>query len=240
MVTYSKLRAAAVGDDGNVTTHDFVIEDEVFPDAGTAGLTHNLATMEGDFITFFNGLVNDLIVGAGTKPTAFRWYRADSGNLPWGDPARVLTNPVTLTGSGNVCPPQVACTVTEKTDSRRHWGRFYIPGIRVSMLNADGSLATNGATGIADRAQTLYNAWNTRGVQPIVLGSVKPGGTLLNAMPLGGLIGSAFERSIGKDTTDDRIRITLPVTGLRVDDILDVQRSRRFETPIVRLDRTLV
>jgi hypothetical protein len=108
------------------------------------------------------------------------------------------------------------------------------------MLNADGSLATNGATGIADRAQTLYNAWNTRGVQPIVLGSVKPGGTLLNAMPLGGLIGSAFERSIGKDTTDDRIRITLPVTGLRVDDILDVQRSRRFETPIVRLDRTLV
>jgi hypothetical protein len=53
------------------------------------------------------------------------------------------------------------------------------------------------------------------------------------------LIGSAFERSIGKNTTDDRIRITLPVTGLRVDDILDVQRSRRFETPIVRLDRTL-
>src|SRR5215213_11906617 len=166
-VYYQKMRGTTVGDDRDLTTHDFVIDDATWPDAG-GGLTHNYARLEGDFIAFWDGQVADLQVGALRKPVEFRWYRQDAPVLPWGDPSRVLTNPTVLAPAATVatCPPQIASSVTEMTVSRRHWGRWYLPSPPAARLAADGSFTTQFVNGTADRVKTLYDAWNTRGVTP--------------------------------------------------------------------------
>jgi hypothetical protein len=232
---YAKRRGAVEGDDVDVTTHDFVIDDEVFPDAGGVGDTHNLATMEADFREFWDQLQGFSVIGVACGLKEYRWYRQDDGNLPWGDPARVQT----IVGGpdwgvGATCPPQISCTVTEETGSRRHWGRFYIPGIAVGALDTDGSLLDARANSIAQLAATLYDSWQSRGVTPIVLGSIAPGQSLTNIIPVP-IIGGTFDRWIGKNQTDERVRVAFPVTRVRVDDVLDVQRRRRFESPLARV-----
>lgn len=237
-VSYSKLRAAAKGDDFNVTTHDFHILDTTWPDAGTTGLTHNYAQMETDFTTFWNSLVTNGIVGTGADIEQYRWYREDDGELPWGEPSRVTT-PTAPNEGANIClPPQCAQTVTEITESRRHWGRFYIPGISRAILNTDGSMSSAAVAQIAAAAKTLYDSWNTRGVQCLVLGSVKSTYNLA-LLPGTSRLGAAFEKKLFGDTTQSRIYVGYPVTKVQVDDIIDVQRRRRFNSPLVRDTRTL-
>jgi hypothetical protein len=238
-VYYQRMRGAAVGDDRALTTHDFLIEDGTWPDAG-GGLTHNYATMEGDFITFWNGLVTDAMVGGLVKPVEFRWYRQDSGDIPWGDPSRVTSNPTVTAAAATTgtCPPQVACSVTEITSSRRHWGRWYIPGIASARLNPDGSFVSNVPNGIAARAQTLYNSWTSRGVMPIVLGSVKSDFNLA-LLPGTSYLGHQFAKYVAKNVTQQRLMVGYPVTSLRIDDVPDIIRRRRFETALVRIDATV-
>jgi hypothetical protein len=123
----------AGGDDVGVTTHDFRQVDSVFPDAGGSGDLHNYATMEGDFITWWAAVKTQF--PAGTFPAEFRWYRNDDPVPEWGEPARVQAiTSVPGTGPGLVMPGQVACSVTERVDSRRHWGRFYLPGPQTGAL----------------------------------------------------------------------------------------------------------
>jgi hypothetical protein len=57
-----------------------------------------------------------------------------------GDP--VLVHPFGLMGTstGKVLPPQVSVSVTFKTDKRRTWGRFYLPGVTDTYLGPKGRL----------------------------------------------------------------------------------------------------
>jgi hypothetical protein len=55
------------------------------------------------------------------------------------------------TGTGDQLPPQVACNVTLRTGSRRHWGRFALPGLETQQL-ASGRWSTAAVDDIA-------NAW---------------------------------------------------------------------------------
>lgn len=237
-VYYQKMRGTAAGDDRDLTTHDFLIDDATWPDAG-GGLTHNYATAEGDFITFWNGMVTDANTGALVKPVEFRWYRQDSGIIPWGDPSRVLSAPTVTAAANTVAtlPPQVACSVTEMTVSRRHWGRWYLPSPPAARCAADGSFTSQLVNGGADRVKTLYDSWNSRGITPVVLGSVKST-TNLALIPPTAWLGEAFLKSIGKDLTESRIMVAYPITGLRMDDVPDIIRRRRFETALLRADRT--
>jgi hypothetical protein len=237
-VYYQKMRGTAAGDDRDLTTHDFMIDDATWPDAG-GGLTHNYATLEGDFIAFWNGMVLDSNTGALVKPVEFRWYRQDSGSIPWGDPARVTSAPTVNAAAASVAtlPPQVACSVTEMTVSRRHWGRWYLPSPPAARCAADGSFASTLVNGAADRVKTLYDAWNVRGVTPIVLGSVKSSFNLA-LLPGTSYLGQEFTKFIGKNITESRLMIGYPITGLRIDDVPDIIRRRRFETALLRADRT--
>lgn len=237
---YAKKRGAVEGDDVDITTHDFVIDDATWPDAGTGGLTHNYASMEASFQAFWDALqaVGEMSAACGLKE--YRWYREDDGELPWGDPARVQSRaggPDWGTGVTGL-PPQCSSTVTELTDWRRHWGRFYIPGLATNYLATDGSLGSQAVTGFADAAEALYNSWNSKGVTCVVLGSVKQDINVGVVFP-NAIAGNLFERWIGKDLTDTRRRVAFPVTGIRVDDVIDVQRRRRFEAPLIRATRTL-
>lgn len=238
-VYYQRMRSGSVGDDRALTTHDFMIDDATWPDAG-GGLTHNYATMEGDFITFWNGQVTDGQHGGLVKPIEFRWYRQDSGVIPWGDPSRVLSAPTVNSAAATVAtlPPQVALSVTELTVSRKHWGRFYLPGLTTAKMAADGSFLSTLYGATADRVKTLYDSWNTRGVTPVVLGSVKSSFNVA-LLPTSSFLGGLFEKTIRKDVTESRLMVAYPVTGLRTDDVPDIIRRRRFETAAARADRTL-
>ena len=84
-----------------------------------------------------NGFWADLVAVRTTMVTAgeYRWYGpADAPPSAWGESIRVVTatgHPGTATSG---LPQQVACSLTEITDVRRRWGRFYIPCLAASTL----------------------------------------------------------------------------------------------------------
>lgn len=230
------------GDDVGVTTHDFRQVDAVWPDAGGAGNLHNFAQLEVDFATYWNAV--KIYYLAGTRPAELRWYRNDVPVPDWGEPARITTltgNPGTASAGSVQLPGQVACSITERVDSRRHWGRFYLPAPGHLAL---GSTSTNGrysqafVDAMADAARTLYQSWNTRGLRCVVLGSVKPD---FNAaiMPPSSWIGDAFEKAIGKGQKENRILVAYDVGTIRVDDVPDTIRRRRPGLAAIRSDRTV-
>jgi hypothetical protein len=55
-----------------------------------------------------------------------------------GDPVAIYNVGQAGTSAGAPLPPQVALSVTFRTEHRLRWGRFYIPGITVSNLDANG------------------------------------------------------------------------------------------------------
>lgn len=236
---WKRIWSSAVEDDVMITTHDFRILDTVWPDAGATGDTHNYASLEASLATFW-GSIRSLYQPV-VRLDEYRWYRNDGGDRTWGEPARVQTIASPLAGSSTssvMPPPQVACTVTELTDSRRHWGRFYLPTPSVVALTGDGRLTAGAVATIAAAAQTLYNSWNTKGVRCIVAGSV-PLDYVAAVMPSTSWIGEQFERSIGRNATDQRIAVAYDVTKIRVDDVLDVQRRRRYGVAAVRDTRVV-
>jgi hypothetical protein len=85
--------------------------------------------------------------------------------------------------------------------------------------------------------KTLYDSWNSRGVTPMVLGSVKSNFNLA-LLPGTSWLGQEFTKFIGKGVTETRLLVAYPVTGLRVDDVPDIIRRRRFETALIRVDAT--
>jgi hypothetical protein len=109
------------------------------------------------------------------------------------------------------------------TPYRRHWGRFYVPGIATSKLQNDGTLLSATQTVVANATETFYEA--------------------INAMPdvqntVWGRTGVALADILGEGT-DLTIPHAWPVTSIRVDEILDVQRRRRWESVTNRITRVI-
>jgi hypothetical protein len=72
-----------------------------------------------------------------------RWYELDD-TAP--HKARFSETIAVTSGAGSsaaaVLPPQVACSVTTRVLSRKHWGRFYVPCLTVNSLDANGFYTT--------------------------------------------------------------------------------------------------
>lgn len=129
-----------------------------------------------------------------------RWYGPFDAPGNHGEAIRVtpVTTPLIGTATAGL-PQQVACSVTEVTDVRRRWGRFYIPCLATSVLaSADvsglfSSTFINAVSAAADTAfsQTLAE-WTFS-----VFGAPLP--------------------------------TSLPVRKIRVDSVPDVQRRRRWD-----------
>jgi hypothetical protein len=91
-----------------------------------------------------------------------RYYDVPSvPNAPMGDPVRVTPFNTACTSTGTPLPPQVALSVTFKTDHRLQWGRFYIPGFTHNDLDAVGrparvtlDLIATAAKGLTSRSGT--------------------------------------------------------------------------------------
>jgi hypothetical protein len=129
-----------------------------------------------------------------------RWYGPFDAPGNHGEAVRVtpVTTPLIGTATQGL-PQQVACSVTEMTDVRRRWGRFYIPCLGTNVLTSpdvSGLLSStfiNAVSAAADVAfsQTLTN-WTLS-----VFGAPTP--------------------------------TSLPVRSIRVDSIPDVIRRRRWD-----------
>jgi hypothetical protein len=216
MVLYSRTRGTGVTEDVAVTTHDFrVADNDPWPGESGSHYSHIVAA----FQSYWNGLVGDGFMAASVcKPVEMRLYREDDDTPPWGSPAYVGVITPTTTPSNPALPPQVACSITEFTDvqymegkrQQRHWGRYYLPGLSISALASDGSLASGVQDSIANRTQTLYEAWHAARLQPIVRAT--------NIAP-------------------NNVPAFLSVKEIRVDNVLDIIRSRRYGSVTRRVTR---
>lgn len=128
----------------------------------------------------------------------FRWHLLPD---PAGDTAarRVAPPSSSVTGSATASvPPQIACTLTKQTASRKHWGRVYLGPISQSALagsTTSGRFSTTYVDAIAAAGNTLRSTCQ------------------LNDFPM---------------VVYDRARLHFAtVDSVRVDDIPDVIRSRR-------------
>lgn len=139
-----------------------------------------------------------------------RGYRAYSDPKPFidGGPPQWVETFALPGGASSTVPPQGSSTLTEITASRRHWGRTYIPTIGASAIDVNGRLKTTEVDRIMAVAQTQYlYLWNNQ--FPVVIPTTQS----------------------AKVPT----RVLQSVSAVRMDDVLDVQRSRRHKSALYRV-----
>lgn len=146
--------------------------------------------------------------------TEYRWYRRAFNSLDFEKPFAPSGAPVRITSvsksgtAGSFLPYQVACSVTEETGLRKHWGRFYVPGIvGTGGIGSTGRYASGTVDAIANATKTLYEACAAAELYMIVPV------TQMDKSP---------------------VRVLLPVEKVHVDDIPDIQRRRRARTVAYR------
>ncbi len=171
----------------------------------------NYEECEDAYDDFWTQLKDAFIAPGGVKISEYRWYREDDDTLPWGPPARVTARNLPGSGAVAMLPPQVSCVVTEFTNLQEtvngrfhnHWGRFYLPVPGRDSLKQDGTLTVTAQDKILSEAVILYNRWIAAGLIPVV-----------------------HTTNVGPNN----VPVRAVIEELRVDDVLDIQRRRRYES----------
>lgn len=169
-------------------------------------------TAESRFSTFLTACLGSISQDA--TFSQYRWYRRkfavpmteDHRFEDAGPPDRITNISLVGTGSTGKMPYQVAMSITEKTPWPRHWGRFYIPSLALSLA-ADGRFGSSFMTTASTAAGVLLNALHDD-LTPLVVPSTQQDKVLAGYL--------------------------LGVTSIQVDDIPDVVRRRRAKQPAVR------
>lgn len=215
-VSWDRAVGATPVQDAAMCTFHFLNLTGDVPDA--SWITSDYTTVEGAFNSYWNGLSSNY--ASPTRLNEYVW-RADGPSFkPHGSSLSPTlriqaSNHTAGAASGELCPPQVAVSVTEVIPStfvvedvegagaqtRNRWGRFYLPAPVVSVVQS-GRWSTAFAEDVAARTQTFYNACVTADLIPVVYSPTT---------------GSCWA-----------------VESIHVDDICDVIRSRRFTTALAR------
>lgn len=172
----------------------------------------------------------------------YRWYKAGPAIEPPQEPVRVVDRAVPGTAAdasypGGI-PPQVAVTVSEKTATRRHWGRYYWPqpaycksgGLLANVtFSSGGRFASPLLTDLANAADTFYEACRTANVPVVVYSQAKP------------VRQTAQEKrdNVTPGSLAAQGALAITVDNIQVDDVPDVMRSRRFDAPTLRVQRAI-
>lgn len=165
----------------------------------------------------------------------YRWYKDGPAIEPPQEPVRVVDRAVAGTAAdasypGGI-PPQVAVSVTEKTATRRHWGRFYWPqpaycksgGLLANVtFGSGGRFGSALLTDLANSGDTFYEAARTANVPVVVYSKAKP-----------------IRPTAGGGELPAQGALAITVDNLQVDDVPDVIRSRRFDAPTLRVQRAI-
>jgi hypothetical protein len=174
-------------------------------------------TIENSFENWW-GLIRPGIA-AQLSLSQFRFYNGYNGDGSPGQADQIITVNLPGLNTTGMLPPQCSCSVTEELYSggtsaiveRRHWGRFYLPGIAKDQTGPDGRFIGPFVTGVADHTKALYDGLATLGWEPSIW--IKPQGSASHVLAA--------------------------VNGIRVDDIVDIIRRRRWDTFVVRELRDL-
>jgi hypothetical protein len=148
-------------------------------------------------------------------------YKAGPAILPPQIPVYDADKNVPGTNAADPMPPQVAISVTEIAGSKRHWGRFYLPG-GTAAPTVYGRLATVVQTAIADATDVLYTSLKTAGLNPVVYRAPLPERETKAGTTLPARAGTAWD-----------------VEKVQVDDVYDVIRTRRYKYPTLRVQRDI-
>jgi hypothetical protein len=201
---YTRTRVTGT-EDVAVTTHDFYSQAATtFDEAWMTAITDAWKTFLPIDVGFFSSRCTC---------KELRFYNGYNGDGSPGEVDRVEVIAENLGSGSAMLPPQIACSVTELlgSESRRHWGRFYLPGPDIGAIAADGSYSTAMVNAVATKAETLYDAWTTADYHPIVWVGRAPAGASGHAQ----------------------------VTEIRVDSIPDVVRRRRYEDINLRVTKQI-
>lgn len=172
-------------------------------------------TMETKLDTFFTALASQQ--SSSVRLVAYKWYVRSFNDMsfekpfaPHGPPDRVTTKAITGTSGGIILPPQIGISVTEKTIYPRNWGRFYIPGIGGTAVNDPSpTIKTTAVDAIATATSNLVTSMAASDFQLVVpITSLGPGRR-------------------GSNDPGVPTRRLSTVDHIQVDNVFDVQRSRR-------------
>lgn len=165
----------------------------------------------------------------------FRWYKDgpafyalngdSSAYVPIGDNPAIRVTEVDVAGTSGataILPPQCAFSITEKTSSRKHWGRFYLPSGDANRLDATGLLGETERSGTLAAAVTFYNACRTASMLPVVWSVQKP-----------------VRPKAGGGTLPAQAATAYEIVSLQMDDIVDVVRRRRYQNGVNKTTTTL-
>jgi hypothetical protein len=117
-------------------------------------------------------------------------------------------------GMNAACNPSGCSSCTELTPSRPHWGRFYTPTLGNNSYSSTGRLGTPFVNALANAAHTLYEGLMANQFFPVVATTMSGGSPGVSGKPT---------------------RVLQTVTGVRVDDVGDIIRRRRFKNAQVRV-----
>lgn len=194
-------------EDVAVTTHDWW-------NTGTDS-TAIADTIAAAYAAFFTA--NSSRLATQLTLAELRFYFGYDGDFTVGELDYLKSYSLTGADTSGMLPPQCACTVTEILEagdvdghSRRHWGRFYLPGMVQQSLTTDGRFTSTFVNGLANAAEILYDDTTTATLWPIVW--VHTGSSTWGHAK---------------------------VTQIRVDDIVDIQRRRRYDSYNVRVTKSI-
>jgi hypothetical protein len=165
----------------------------------------------------------------------YRWYKdgpafyelntAGTAYVPIGDNPAIRVTEVDTAGTDStnvVFSPQTAMTITRRTSSRHHWGRWYMPAPTVIIGDLTGRITSSGVSTILGAAVTFFNSCRTANVLPVVWSIQKPERPKAGGGTLPAWDAHAFE-----------------VTSLQMDNLFDVIRSRRYDTATIKTNTAL-
>lgn len=162
----------------------------VFARSPAAGYSEDTAVMHFDWINYTAGSPDDswvaadfvtletainawwTVIKAGTNTNCtfreIRWYRVGLGVGVPNPAVRVTTVGVAGTAGGTMLPPQVSISITNKTGSRRHWGRTYLPEVDSVKLVAPGRVQGSWCTSICNATDAMYTTSSAADFLPVV------------------------------------------------------------------------
>lgn len=219
-LSWSQADAAVATDDVRVATFDLIKLSGSTPVDTWAPA--DFTALQNAITTFWNGIKNGYT--SRVSLVRLKVYKLGPNITPPQYPVYDAALSLPGTSSSTVqLPPQVAISVTEKAGQKLHWGRFYLPSPGATgLVDSYGRILPAALTQFADAADTMYESLRTAGIPVVVYRRPlderkKKNGVTLPARPA-----SAW-------TVDD----------IQIDDVFDVIRSRRFKTPLLRVQRQI-
>ena|SRR3982751_880869 len=207
-------------DAGMCTFHFLNLTGDV-PDA--TWTTTDYTTVETAFETYWTGIKTAF--PPSTKLAEFVWRADGPAFKPKGSSLsptlRIQTASLTVgTGSGEQCPPQCAVSVTEVIPST--YVVEDVEGVGAQTRNRWGRFYLPALTSTA----LVNGRWDATTIENIATRTQ----TFYNAMVTADLIPVVYSPTTGSCWS---------MTEIHVDDIIDVIRSRRFETALARHAKTI-